>query len=169
MVSRNGIYFWPILYMSMMVMGNNHHLVIVDPFLAFHQCLTVSRNGIYFWPILYMSMMVKGTNCHLVIDPFLAFHQCLMLILLSALLVVVYWNKNLLEDPRMWQGSPGMVYTFGPYYIHLWWSISYGQGKTLLLPQSLILVLVPWSKAQISSDTSSIVAARHYISCCVLK
>jgi hypothetical protein len=56
---------------------------------------------------------------HLSIDPFLAFHQCLMLILLSALLVVVYYNTNLLEDPRMCQGYPGMVYTFEPYYIHL--------------------------------------------------
>jgi hypothetical protein len=56
-------------------------------------------------------MMVKATNRPLVIDPFLAFHQCLMLILMSALLVVVYYNTNLLEDPRMCQGYPGMVCT----------------------------------------------------------
>jgi hypothetical protein len=43
------------------------------------------------------SMMVKPANRHLLLDPFLAFHQCLMLILLSALLVVVYSNNNLLK------------------------------------------------------------------------
>jgi hypothetical protein len=37
-VSRNGLHFWTILYLSMMVKGTNRHLVI-DPFLAFHQCL----------------------------------------------------------------------------------------------------------------------------------
>jgi hypothetical protein len=139
MVSRNGIYFWPVLCMTMMVKGTNRHLVI-DPFLAFHQCLMLillwalsvvvysnknlleeprmwqgsSKNGIYFWPILYMSMMVKGrTNHHLVMDTFLAFHQCLMLILLWTLLVVVYSNKNLLEEPRMWQLLQQAIHVYG--------------------------------------------------------
>jgi hypothetical protein len=64
-------------------------------------------------------MRLKATNTHVVIDPFLAFHQCLMLVLLSALLVVVYSNSNLLEEPRMGQGHPGMVYTFEKYYLQL--------------------------------------------------
>jgi hypothetical protein len=64
-------------------------------------------------------MTVKATNHLLVIDSFLAFHQCILLVLLLALLVVVYSNTNLLEDPRMCQGYPGMVYTFEPYYTHL--------------------------------------------------
>jgi hypothetical protein len=65
-------------------------------------------------------MTVKATNRHLVIDPFWAlFHQQILLVLLSALLVVVDSNTNLLEDPRMCQGYPGMVYTFEPYYIDL--------------------------------------------------
>jgi uncharacterized membrane protein (DUF106 family) len=64
-------------------------------------------------------MRVKASNPHMLIDPFLAFHQCRMLILLSALLVVVYSNINLVEEPRMGQGCPGTVYTFEPYYLHL--------------------------------------------------
>jgi hypothetical protein len=72
-----------------------------------------SKNGIYFWPLLYLSMMVKGTNRHLVIDPFLAFYQCLMLVLLWTLLVVVYSNTNLLEEPRMWQLLQQAIHVYG--------------------------------------------------------
>jgi uncharacterized membrane protein (DUF106 family) len=64
-------------------------------------------------------MMVKATNCHMVIDPLLAFHQCILLVLLLAILVVVYSNSNLLEEPRMGQGYLGTVYTFEPDYLHL--------------------------------------------------
>jgi hypothetical protein len=64
-------------------------------------------------------MRVKATNCHMVIDQLLAFHQCFMLVLLLAILVVVYINYSLLEEPRMGQGYLGMVYTFEPYYLHL--------------------------------------------------
>jgi hypothetical protein len=60
-------------------------------------------------------MMVKATNCHLVIDPFLAFYQCLLLDTKPITLI----TEPLLEEPRMCQGYPGMVYTFEPYYIHL--------------------------------------------------
>jgi hypothetical protein len=64
-------------------------------------------------------MRVKATNPNMVIDPFFSFHQCLMLILLSALLVVVFSNSNVLDEPRMGQGYPGTVYTFEPHYLHL--------------------------------------------------
>jgi hypothetical protein len=158
-VSRNGIYFWPLLSMSMMVKGANRYLAI-DPFFAFHKCLMLfllwallvvvysNQNlleeprmwqgspgmvytfGPYYticlWPLLYMPMMVKGANRYLAIDPFLAFHQCLLFVILWALLVVVYSNQNLLEEPRMWQGSPRMVYTFGPYSLYVYYD---GQGS----------------------------------------
>jgi hypothetical protein len=46
-VSRNGIHFWPLLYMSMMIKGTNRHLVI-DPILAFHKCLML----VLLWALL---------------------------------------------------------------------------------------------------------------------